>query len=66
MEQANLQGEDGGAMIGEISNQAKELAGQPADVLKMVIDYRRKLGRRSALRELSIELEREMAPERTV
>jgi hypothetical protein len=35
-EQAALLREDGGAMIGKILNQAKEIAGQPADVLKMV------------------------------
>ncbi len=58
-------GEDGGAMVGEILDQAKELAGQPADVLKMVEGHLKELGKRVALRELSVELEKERAPERT-
>jgi hypothetical protein len=51
-------------MVGEVLNQAKELAGQPADVLKIVEGYFKKLGRRVVLRELSIELEKEMVPKR--
>jgi DNA repair ATPase RecN len=62
MQQAALLGEDGDAMIGEILNQVKEVMNQPADVLRMVEDYLRNLGRRAALRELSLELEKEMAP----
>ncbi len=38
---------------------------QPAEVLRMVEDYLRKLGRRAALWKLSLELKKEMAPERT-
>jgi hypothetical protein len=43
----------------------KEVVSQPADVLKKVEDYLRKLGRRAALRQLATELEKEMALERT-
>jgi hypothetical protein len=64
MEQATLLGEDGGAMAGEVLNQAKELAGQPADVQKMVEGYLNNLGRRAALQELSVKHEKEMEPER--
>jgi hypothetical protein len=52
-------------MIEEILSQVKEVARQPADILKMVEDYLRKLGRRAALWELSIKLEKEMALGRT-
>jgi hypothetical protein len=65
-QQATLLGEDGDAMIREILNQVKEVINQPADVLRVVEDYLRKLGRRAALQELSLELEKKMAPERTV
>ncbi len=64
-QQAALLGEDGDVMIGEILNQVKVM-NQLADVLRMIEDYLRKLGRRAALRELSLKLEKEMAPERAV
>jgi hypothetical protein len=64
-EQAALLGEDGGAMVGKILNQVKELAGQPADVLKMVEGHLKELSKRLALRELYVELEKERAEERT-
>jgi hypothetical protein len=64
-EQAALLGEYGGAMVGRILDQAKELAGQPADVLKMVDGHLKELSKRVALRELSAELEKERAPKRT-
>jgi hypothetical protein len=48
-EQAALLGEDGGAMVGKILNQTKELAGQLADVLKMVEGHLKELGKRVAL-----------------
>jgi hypothetical protein len=52
-------------MVGEILDQAKELVGQPADVLKMVEGHLKELGKRVALREISVEPKKERAPERT-
>ncbi len=65
-QQAALLDEDEDTMIGEILNQVKEVMNQPADVLRMIEDYLRKLGRRAALQELSLELKKEMVPERAV
>ncbi len=58
-------GEDGEAVIEEILDRVKEVASRPADVLKMIEGYINKLGKRVALRELSLDLEKEMAPVRT-
>jgi hypothetical protein len=44
---------------------ATELACQPADILKMVEDYLKDLGNRVVLRELSTQLEKGWAAERT-
>jgi hypothetical protein len=44
----------------------KKVWNQPADVLRVVEDYLRRLGRRAALRELSLELEKQVMPERSV
>jgi hypothetical protein len=52
-------------MVGKILNQVKELAGQPADVLKMVEGHLKELSKRLALWELYVELEKEQAQERT-
>jgi hypothetical protein len=64
-EQAALLGEDGEAMVGRILDQAKELTGQPMDVLKMEEGHLKELSKRVMLRELSADLEKERVPERT-
>ncbi len=57
-QQMALLGEDGEAGVGRVMGRAKELACQPADVLKMVEDYLKDLGNRVMLRALSSELEK--------
>jgi hypothetical protein len=58
-------GEGGEAMIEELLDCVKEVAGQPADVLRMIEGYISGLGKRVVFRELSLDLEKEMVPERT-
>ncbi len=53
-----------GAMVGRILDQAKELAAQPADVLKMMEGHLKELSKRVVLWELSVDLEKEWVPER--
>jgi hypothetical protein len=64
-QQPVLLGKDEDAMVGEILNLTKEIGNQLADVLRVVEDYLRKLGRRAALRELFLVLEKKMALERS-
>jgi hypothetical protein len=45
---AALLGEDGEAMIKELLDRVKEVAGQPADILRMIEGYISKLGKRVA------------------
>jgi hypothetical protein len=52
-------------MVGRILDQAKELAAQPADVLKMMEGHLKELSKRVVLWELSADLEKEWVPERT-
>ncbi len=42
-------GATGDTIIGEILNQVKEVINQPVDVLRMIEDYLRKMGRRATL-----------------
>jgi hypothetical protein len=65
IQQAALLGEDGEAMIEEVLDRAREVAIQPADVLRQVEGCLRKLSKKAALRELSVDLEKEMERERT-
>jgi hypothetical protein len=65
-QQAALLGEDGEAAIGRDLYKARELASQSANVLRMVEGYLKDLSNKVALRELSIDLEKERAAERTV
>jgi hypothetical protein len=51
--------------VGRLLGRARELASQPADVLKMVEDYFKDLSNKVVLRELSIDLEKGRAAERT-
>jgi hypothetical protein len=53
-------------MIEELLDRVKGVAGQPADVLRMVEGYISGLSKGAAFRELSLNLEKEVAPERTV
>jgi DNA polymerase III delta prime subunit len=62
-EQAALLAEDGEAVV-RILDQARELAGQSADVLKMVEDHFKGLSKKVVLRELSADLEKERSAER--
>jgi hypothetical protein len=64
-QRTTLLGEDGEAAVGKILERAKELACQPADVLMMVEDYCKDISNRVAMRELSIDLEKGQAVERT-
>jgi hypothetical protein len=64
-QQAALLGENGEATVGKILDKARELASQPADVLRMVEGYLKELNNKVMLRELSIDLEKEQAAERT-
>ncbi len=51
--------------MSRILERAKELTCQPADILKMVEDYCKDLSNRVAMRELSVNLEKGWAAERT-
>ncbi len=57
--------EDGEAMIEEILDCVEEAACQPVDVLRMIEGYISELGKRDVFRELSLDLEKEMASEGT-
>jgi hypothetical protein len=63
-QQAVSLGEDREAMVEELLARGKESASQPADVLRMIEGHISELGKRVALQELSLVLEKEMAPER--
>jgi hypothetical protein len=52
-------------MIKELLDQVKGVTGQPVDVPRLVEGYISGLGKRAAFRELSLDLEKVMAPERT-
>ncbi len=58
-------GQDGEALVRRILDQARELAGQPADILKMVEGHHKELSKKVMLREMSADLEKEQAAERT-
>jgi arginyl-tRNA synthetase len=58
-------GKDWEALVEELLVRVKELASQQADILRMIESYISELGKRVTLRELSLDLEKEMATERT-
>jgi hypothetical protein len=51
--------------VGRVLDKARELASQPADVLEMVEGYLEDLSNKVVLRELSIDLEKGRAAERS-
>ncbi len=57
-------GEDGEAAVDKVLSKAKEMASQPADVMRMVESYLKGLGDKVALRELSSDLEKGYVEER--
>ncbi len=51
-------------MVGRLLLHVKELADQPVAIMRTVKEFISKLGREAALHELSLDLEKEAAPER--
>jgi hypothetical protein len=56
--------EDGETMMGKIQQKARGPGCQPADIVRMLEDYCKDLSNRAALRELSVDLEKEREVER--
>ncbi len=63
---AAVLGEDGVFVAEELLARVKESSNQPADIMRMIKGYISELGKRAALRELSLDLGKEMAPGRSM
>ncbi len=63
---AMMLGRDGETMIEELLGEVRELTDQSVAATRMVKEFISKLGKRAVLHEPSLDLEKEMAPERMV
>jgi hypothetical protein len=59
-------GKDWEVVAEELLAQVRESTNQPANIMRIIKDYISGLGKRAALHELSLYLEKEMAQERTM
>ncbi len=63
---AGILGMDGEMLVGKLLVQVRELVDQPVAVLRAIEEYISKLGKKAALHKLSLDLEKQVAPERMV